>query len=80
MIFFQQTLISHKSSSFRQRKQQQQKADQLRRSGKVTEARNALAAAAEINHDLVCGFIQVSLSLNFGIKFIISVSLKYIFF
>ncbi|CAH3176385.1 unnamed protein product [Porites lobata] len=41
-----------------QRKQQQQKADQLRRSGKVTEARNALAAAAEINHDLVCGFIQ----------------------
>ncbi|CAH3117176.1 unnamed protein product [Porites lobata] len=28
------------------------------KSGKVTEARNALAAAAEINHDLVCGFIQ----------------------
>lgn len=54
-----QTLTANKSS-FRQREKQTERAEQLQRSGKLAEERKALAAAAEINHDLVCGFIEVS--------------------
>ena len=54
-----QTLTANKSS-FRQREKQTERAEQLQRNGKLAEERKALAAAAEINHDLVCGFIEVS--------------------
>ena len=46
--------------SCRQREQQKEKVEQLRRSGNEAEARKALAAATEISHDLVCDFIQAS--------------------
>ena len=37
-----------------------EKAEELRRNGNLTEARKALVAGAEINHDHVRGFIEVS--------------------
>lgn len=54
-----QTLTANESS-FRQREKQTEKAEELRRNGNLTEARKALAAGAEISHDHVRGFIEVS--------------------
>ena len=59
-----QTLTANESS-FRQREKQTEKAEELRRNGNLTEARKALAAGAEINHDHVRGFMFCSVSILF---------------
>lgn len=59
-----QTLTANESS-FRQREKQTEKAEELRLNGNLTEARKALAAGAEINHDHVRGFMFCSVSILF---------------
>ena len=48
----------------REQEKQIKRAEQLRRIGDLTGARKALAAAAEINHDHVCGFRVIEVSFT----------------
>ena len=58
-----QTSTANKSL-IREREKQIERAEQLRRIRDLTGARKELADAAEINHDDVCGFIEVSFTVR----------------